>query len=345
MKSVARSKSHDGGYAGRGTARLRLDPGISPGQTPGSAEYGHERLPSTPVSVSVRKRRGRGPGRLGLDDLLSQLSPRDLAVIDLIAEHRFLTTRHLEAFCFHDHATPTSGARVARRVLARLERDGLIERAQRRIGGLHAGSGSTIWMPTSIGQRLRAMRNGQGAVGKVREPSERFIRHYLAIADTRLTLVQAERAGLLVVQQCVIEPRSWRNYTGLSGAMEVLKPDLAAITLTSKQAEFEDHWFIEVDLGTESLPTLLKQCERYESYRRSGQAQADNGVFPIIVWIVPDERRATNLTQRIASSRQLNTDYYRVTTPAGLLQVLCGNDPDPELTVDHRGGEATRGRA
>lgn len=324
MKASQSRISNGPGYSGRPTDRSELEHRGIAGQRAVSAEYGHERLPASQASVVIRKRRGRGPGRSGLAEVLSQLSARDLALLDLLSDHRFLSTKHLETFCFYDHATTDSGARAARRVLARLERDGLIERTTRRVGGLLAGSGSSTWMLTSAGQRLRNLRDGSGAVGKVREPGERFIAHYLAIADARLSLVMAERGGLLIVVRSVIEPRAWRSFNGLSGAREILKPDMAAITATSEGAEFEDHWFIEIDRGTESLPTLLKQCDRYEAYRRSGEAQAADGVSPIVVWVVPDEHRAAKVRARLAGARRFEVENYRVTTPDGLVDVLRG---------------------
>ena len=324
MSNAKDVKNSGHGYSGRTSGRATQLGSDTAGQRPKAAKYGQERLPTTKASVVIPKGRGRGPGRSGLAEVLAQLSPRDLSVLDLLSDHRFLTTRHLESFCFYDHASTESGARTARRVLARLERDRLIERTVRRVGGLQAGSGSSTWMLTSVGQRLRNLRDGSGAVGKVREPGERFIAHYLEIADARLALVMAERAGQLVVLQTAIEPRAWRSFTGLNGTAEILKPDMSAITGTSKDAEFEDHWFVEIDRGTESIPTLLKQCERYEAYRRSGQAQSDQGVFPIIVWVVPDERRATKVGDRIAGTRTLRASDYRVVTPDGLVPLLRG---------------------
>lgn len=313
-----------GGSTGRPTGAHLERSGISAGHGPKTQEYGHERLPVGSSGSASRKRRGRGPGRLGLIEILGRLSPRDISVLDLISDHRFLTTHLVEQFCFHDHQTTDSGARTARRVLARLERDSLIARPIRRVGGMRGGSGSSIWMLTSSGQRLRGIRAGRGAVGKVRAPGERFIAHYLAIAETRLALVQAERAGELVLLQAQIEPWAWRNFNGLGGSSEVLKPDMAVVTANGSEAEYEDHWFIEVDRGTESLPTLLKQCERYEAYRRSGAAQADLGVFPIIVWVVPDERRANNLSARLKAARGVRVEAYRVTTPDGFVAVITG---------------------
>lgn len=268
-----------------------------------------------------RPERGRGPGLVGLTELNRLLSDRDWLVLDLLADHRFLTTRHIEQFIFTNHKTPISAARTSRRVLARLDGWNLIERPIRRVGGLHAGSSSSIWMLTSIGQRLRSLRAGIGAVGRVREPGERFIAHYLAIADTHLALVTGQRAGHLDLLEVRIEPACWRTYTGLGGSREVLKPDMFAVTAGG---EFQDHWFIEVDRATESIPTLLKQCQQYETYRRHGSEQADRGVFPLVLWIVPDATRATKLTTALSTARGLDPQLYRVETPDTFIELVIG---------------------
>lgn len=310
--------------AGRPASDAFEPEGNVAGQGHAEAKYGHERLTPVPVSGRSGRRRGRGPGRTGLVELVEQLSGRDIAVLDLIADHRFLTSRHVERFCFHDHASAVTGARSARRVLARLERDRLIERPIRRVGGLMAGSASSIWMLTSVGQRLRSMRAGNGAVGRVRAPGERFIAHYLAIADARLALVEAARRSQLVLTRLQLEPSCWHRYTGLGGSREILKPDLAAVTATSHDADYEDHWFIEIDRGTESLPTLIRQCRAYEAFRHTGQLQLDGGVFPVVVWVVPDQIRADKLRATIRASRGLDAALYRITTPDGLVDLIAG---------------------
>ena len=131
---------------GRATGRPEQATPISAGQGALGAEYGHERLslfasssrgstlgpapgarnPRVTLQRSQTDRR-RGAGSQGLRELLGRLSARDISLIDLLAEHRFLTTRHMQAFCFHDHATLTSASRSARRVLGRLAREDLIE--------------------------------------------------------------------------------------------------------------------------------------------------------------------------------------------------------------------------
>jgi hypothetical protein len=259
-----------------------------------------------------------------LAELLERLSGRDMALLELVGEHRYLTTRQLEAFCFFDHASTDSAARSCRRVLARLESWSLVERPIRRVGGTWGGSVSSIWMLTSVGQRLRSMRAGLGYVGRVRPPGERFIAHYLAIAEARLALVMAERSGQLAIGRVQIEPTCWRSFTGLGGAREILKPDMAAVTALSRDAEYEDHWFIEIDRGTESLPTLMKQCRLYEVYRRTGVEESTSGVFPLVLWVVPDEVRAGKLRAALAASSGLDQQLYRVTTPERFIAVIRG---------------------
>jgi Replication-relaxation len=271
-----------------------------------------------------RPERRRGRGAAGLTELAGLLSERDQAVLQGIAEHRYFTTRQVEQLLFANHSTPDSGARCCRRVLSRLERWGLLERPIRRVGGLQAGSASSIWMLSSAGQRLRNLQAGRGAVGRVREPGERFIQHYLAIGDAHLALVSAARIGRLELLTVQIEPQCWRSYTGLGGQREVLKPDLFAVTASG---EFEDHWFIEIDRATESLPVLIRQCQQYESYRRSGIEQASTGLFPRVLWVVPDNNRVAQLRAALAGARTFDRDLFQVTTPDELIDHMTGGAP------------------
>jgi hypothetical protein len=115
------------------------------------------------------------------------------------------------------------------------------------------------------------------------------------------------------------EPACWRIAASFGDRM--LKPDLFAVTAS---ADYEDHWYIEVDRATESLPTLLRKCAQYEDYRRTGAEQQDHGVFPLVIWIVPDDARAAKLRAAIAASRSLDRDLYRICTPASFAGVITG---------------------
>lgn len=81
------------------------------------------------------------PPRVGaraLAKLRHELTLRDWHILHLVADHRYLTTRQLQSFCFADLGTPQSADRTARRVLARLTAQGVLRTLDRRIGGVQA---------------------------------------------------------------------------------------------------------------------------------------------------------------------------------------------------------------
>lgn len=189
--------------------------------------------------------------------VLAGLSERDRQVLDSVAEHRFLTTKHIERLHFVDHATPLAAARICRRVLARLHAARLLHRLDRRVGGLHAGSAGYVWSIGLVGDHVLRHAAGDGLRRRIKEPSATFLDHTMAIADAHLALVDAARADSFELVAVEHEPSCWRGFTTASGATDTLRPDLYAVTATG---DYEDCWFLEIDRGTESLPTLIRKC-------------------------------------------------------------------------------------
>lgn len=255
-------------------------------------------------------------GRRASMSLGEQLSERDIAIVSSVGEHRFLTARHLEHLHFDDHATTESGARVCRRVLARLTRDRLLVRLDRRVGGVRAGSASYVYALGAAGGRLI-----NGERHRVTEPSILFLDHTLAIADIHVELVKATRAGQLQLVEVEVEPKCWRRYSGSGGSREIVRPDLYVVTASG---EFEDCWFVEVDRGTESPAALSRKCRAYELYRRSGNEQKARGTFPLVAWVAPNEARARRIELLISRGRNLNRELFRATTPERLIGLLAG---------------------
>ena len=256
-------------------------------------------------------------GARRLAQLEAALSARDRRILDLLLGHRYLTTRHIEGFCFANHASAASGARSTRRVLRRLAVNGLIAALGRRIGGVRAGSSSYVWQLAPAGARVVAGRVGY----RTHEPSLRFLNHCLAVADAHLAVLAVQRAGHVDDVSVQLEPLCWRSFSGLGGERRMLQPDLFVRTTSG---EYEDRWFIEVDLGTESLPTLMGKCAAYEAYRASGHEQTTHGVFPLVVWQVPDEPRRERLASRISRSLHLTPTLYRLVTPGELPRLIAG---------------------
>jgi len=256
-------------------------------------------------------------GRRGLVGLQQRLSDRDRQVIHAVASHRFLTGRQLQRLNFYDHGSTETGARVCRRVLARLTAEGVLRRLNRRVGGIRAGSASYVYALAPVGRRLA----GQTMPRQVREPSETFLDHTLAIGDTHVALLEASRLGAFELVAVEVEPACWRRFTGAGGESQTLRPDLFVI---SARDETEYCWFIEIDCGTEYKPTLVRKCRAHENYWRSGLEQQRIGTFPLVLWVTPDERRARELERAIRSARALKQELFRVAPRGALVDAFRG---------------------
>jgi hypothetical protein len=254
-------------------------------------------------------------GRRGLDQLRERLSERDLAVLSSVAEHRFLTARQVEELHFTDHASGLSGARVCRRVLARLSKERVLSRLARRVGGVRAGSASFVYALGPVGGRLLDDHR------RFTEPSALFLDHTLAVAEAHVELVKATRLELIELLSVEIEPSCWRRYVGRAGAVETLRPDVYVVTATGA---FEHCWFLEIDRGTESPAALARKCRAYETYWRTGREQETHGTFPLVVWIAPDRERERRFLTLIGALRDLKRDLFRVTSGKRLVELLAG---------------------
>lgn len=268
--------------------------------------------------------RTRGRGRANLIGLAQLLSERDRQIIEALARHRFLTTQQIERLVFTDHSSSLASARACRRVLRRLADCHLTTRLNRRIGGFGAGSATSIWHLASAGARALSVLEGDGIVVRVREPSVRFVEHALAVAEVHVRLLEAARRGRFDLTSVQIEHESWRSYQGLSGTTDALKPDLAVVTATT---DFEDHWFIEVDLGTEHMTTIMKKCQQYQAYRRTGIEQGQSNVFPVVIWVAMTRTRAEKLQRAISASRGLDQALFRTTHIDELTVLVTGEAP------------------
>jgi hypothetical protein len=254
--------------------------------------------------------------RRALRQLADRLSDRDIAVLGSIDHHRFLTARQLETLHFADHATELAGARVCRRVLARLAAERLLTRLERRVGGVRAGSASFVYALGPAGFRL--LNDGRR---RFTEPSALFLDHALAVGDAHVALVEAARADRLGLVHVDVEPRCWRRFVGSGGGRQAIKPDLYVVTASGP---FEDCWYLEIDRGTESPAAIGRKCRTYEAYWRTGFEQERLGTFPLVVWVAGDAVRATRLQKVMSGARGLKRELFRVTTTGHFVELLAG---------------------
>ena len=272
--------------------------------------------------------------RLGL-----HLSERDWEIVRFLAQHRFATSTQLRRCFFWSHATPSASARASIRVLDRLMTLRVVARLERTVGGSSHGSAAFVWCLDVVGDRLT--RPSGSARLRSREPSLTFLAHTLAVTEARTELVEAARSGAFKLTRVDIETEAWRRFVGIGGAQSVLQPDLF---VTTASAEYDDHWYVEIDLGTESLTVLLRKCTAYEQYRRTGRAQAEHGVFPRVLWVMPTPARTARLKAAIAAAPALPNRLFEVTAfPQFIATIRSPDDATAPARANGHANEETKG--
>ncbi|ARP69320.1 hypothetical protein LK07_05535 [Streptomyces pluripotens] len=265
-----------------------------------------------------------------ISSLLELLSDRDLSILESLRTHRVLTTALIRRLHFpitgeptepgtnKGHATEMAASVATIRVLTRLESRRLIARLSRRIGGVRAGSSGISWQLGASGERLLRARHADPARRRYSEPSPSFIAHTLAAADLAIRLYELARAGVIELLALEAEPEAWRTFLSAHGARQWLKPDLFAVTAGG---DYEHHLFIEADCATEHAPVIVRKALQYQQYARAGIHQQEHGLFPAVVWVVPDAKRQNAIRAALESEPRL-----REPVTAGLFQVVTSEE-------------------
>jgi hypothetical protein len=260
------------------------DPVLTPAasvvaRTPRVGKSADEKLDQQPTRISqhVYVTAGR------LDYVKTTLTARDWTVLATLNRLRLATTRQLERTSFVGVSK-----RRARQSLASLVDRGVIARLPRVVGGVRSGSAGYVYTLDVAGSRLLRPEH---RFRRPDDPGERFTLHSLMVTELYVRLVEADHAGLLDLRNFVAEPASWRSFAGPYGRA-VLKPDAHAVV---RLGNYEDSWFIEVDRATEAASVVARKCEQYRRYWQTGAEQARTGVFPRVLFLVPDAKRLATL--------------------------------------------------
>jgi hypothetical protein len=247
------------------------------------------------------------------------LSDREQAIVALVQQFRIMDGRQLQTMFFPD-GTVVGSRRRTQSTLKRLVDEQYLQRLDRRVGGVRAGSASFIYCLGQKGQRLvrpdhRARRRG--------EPGLAFVAHHLAVAQIYVDLITAERAGALEVIEHQPEPDCWRPLTQPFGGMAWLKPDLF---VSLGIGDYELRWFIEADLATESLRRIELACDRYVAHYRSGVEQTEHEVFPRVAWLTSTVRRAEAIAGVIARRPEPERELFVVGLLSASNHILKGGE-------------------
>jgi Replication-relaxation len=250
-------------------------------------------------------------------ELAEQLSERDRAISRRVLDLRFVSGSQLARMHFSD-----ADARAARRTLLRLTRLDVLERLPRVVGGVRAGSAGYVYRLGLAGQRL-ALEQGwlpDRRRRRARVPGNLFVDHALQVAELHTLLIEADRARRVELLELIAEPACWRSYGGVGAQRDAtLKPD-SFVRLGA--GEFEDSYFIEVDMGTEGSRAVDRQLRAYVAHHASGQEQAERGVFPKALWLAPDARRVAALEGCVRRLPHGSRELFQVAPFTAAIQVV-----------------------
>lgn len=271
----------------------------------------------------------RGQRRLSkrqLAEISSRLSERDFEVLHSIQRYRYLLSGQVQRLHFTEASTGTAALRATNRNLKKLKELGLIDSLTRRIGGVRAGSSGLVVHITHAGERLLRLHDHRTYPARHSfDPSPYFLAHTLAVAEVSIQLMEICQEHALELNALELEPECWRSYGGY-GTMLSLKPDLYAVATSS---EFEDRFFFEIDLSTESPSKVVEKCKKYHDYYRSNIEQQESGVFPLTVWIVPGDARKASLIAHIREEFKDQPKLFSVITSNELDTLIrFGGDKD-----------------
>ena len=241
-----------------------------------------------------------------VEQLEERMSPRDRAVVETINLVRVATGLQLERLCFAMLPPGRSRTVVRSRVLARLVAARVLIAVGRRVGGDGRGSTKAAYALDTAGQRLvKRWQLAAGSLIRVRRaiaPGERSLQHLIAISELYAGLTEAIRPDDGEAIRFRTEPACWwPNATGGQ-----LKPDAYA---TLQRPGAVDHWWFEIDMATESLPTLRAKLAAYLDFaRRDGHGPAS--VMPWVL-VVTSTAARRDAVQRLLRSLPEAADVVR----------------------------------
>ena len=254
----------------------------------------------------------------------ARLTDHDRAVLHRVLDLGFASGDQLARMHFADRDDADAQARAARRALVRLTRLDCLARLPRRVGGERAGSAGFVYRLGLAGQRLAILYGWQpdrrGRRSHV--PGTFFLNHSLAVAELVTLLIEGDRSRRFELLELSAEPACWRSYSGIgSQGRATLKPD-SYVRLGV--GDYEDSYFVEVDMGSEGSHTLGRKLAEYVAYQTSGREQEQRGVFPRVLWLAPDEQRVEVIERCVGRLAAASRELFAVALQADAVDVVSG---------------------
>lgn len=197
---------------------------------------------------------------------------------------------------------------------------GLIRRFVNTAAERKIGPPGYVFVLTASGTRLTNRAVWPEAHQRMSwRPKQLTLDHWLSITELYADLRAEARSGNLTLREFQVEADALRSYRDGYGRPQVLRPD-ALVRLTAGDMVLS--WFVEIDRATESPRRIIDKCRRYRAYELTDLEYRQHGVFPGVVFIVPDERRASVIRRVAASQPPEARGLFWVTTKADVIQAL-----------------------
>lgn len=260
---------------------------------------------------------------------IDKLTKIDIELLRLLYIARYASNRQLARLFFADSPTAATSLRRANQTTKKLHELKLITHLNRRVGGARSGSSSYVFTLSNLG--VKQLRTVDPSINVTRrnayEPSSKHLKHTLAITEVYAQLKELNRQYRNVeLMQVEFEPKCWRSYSK-NGVAQFLKPDLFVHLSLD---EYEDFYMIELDCSTESLARVLNKSKQFVAYYELGIEQNIHGVFPLVIWLVPDEKRKFAIKNRLLSELDNFWQLFQVLTLDEFSDFVYRNENESE---------------
>lgn len=247
------------------------------------------------------------------------LSDIDKEIVHLPSEHRVITTQQFHKLLGVPERT----------VRYRLERLRSLRIAGRSSIYVERGRSAFHWWPTRLAD---SYHRGEPVPrsGERDEPNQLFLRHAAGLTGIYLAVVQLCESSGLAIHSWLREVEAKQDF--LDGSRETaIVPDVSMI-LGTDAAEY--HAFIELDMGTMSLPRLGRKLRAYAAYGRRKAWRARHPFVPPLLFMTTSWRRAEAVLRAFeAKCRMVERDLHPsslLNPPERITIAVCSEAATPE---------------
>lgn len=258
--------------------------------------------------------------RQRVSQLNQALTSRERSIVESVALLGLMTGEQLRQLYFTDLGSLKSSKRSSQQSLRSLTQRELLARLERRVGGVRSGSSGYVYALGRAGQQIVRRRRSETTrrSRRTHEPGEAFVAHRVACAQLFVELQLEQVAGGLRLEKYLGEPDCWRRRIGPFGKPLTLKPDGFARLAAGDRLL---HWFIEMDLATESQTVIARKGRAYLEHYASG---AERDVMPRVIWIAPNPERAMSIQTTLHALEGPTAELHIVSTSERAIQTMKG---------------------